>query len=79
VGDKCPFLWLCAVGSAPKHPPKLQESCSVSTIYIESLPVSSYPKQEVLVLILERKCKTVDDGAQDLQQLGHSVVVFRLQ
>jgi hypothetical protein len=34
--------------------------------------------EERLVLLLERECKAVDDGAEDLEQLGDAVVALRL-
>ena len=35
-------------------------------------------EQEVLVLVLERQRKAVDDRAEDLQELGDAVVPLRL-
>ncbi len=30
------------------------------------------------MLLLERQCETVDDGAQDLEQLGNAIVALGL-
>jgi hypothetical protein len=38
----------------------------------------SYLEKEDLVLLLEREGESVDDGAEDLQQLRHPVVPLRL-
>ena len=35
--------------------------------------------EELLVLLLERQGKAVDDGPQDLEQLGNAVVPVRLE